>query len=656
MDLGSILGQDEVTLHIITIGCDTKTTFVFLSNQEIFHKTMSMAKYYPSNWPANPFHAGEVELQKMAGVHESVMSYAPRVVRPFMPQQHLEFYQQQPFLVAAARDSKGNMWSTLLTNPLAGDEADLVHATDKEDLATLYIQGGPVRGDALHGEIRSGSDLGLLGIEFATKRRNRVNGRIVSIVEKKNQGEFSSSRMVFRVDQSFGNCPQYIHPRQWWSVGTTENDTDLSDSVSATNTTCTSRPNQLTADQMATVAQAQTIFVATGYRGEGQDVRYGNDASHRGGPPGFILVQDTRTLILPEFSGNNHFNSLGNLRLDPRMGISIPDFQEGGMLQLSGTAEVEMDSEKAALVYPGALRLITFHVEQVNEVATGSLPIRWSAASEERPMLIKAVVQESEDVKSFYLQPLPQDKRPLWNFQAGQHLPIRLLAKDGTEVWRTYSLSGSPSSATSYYRISVKREALGLASRILHDDTEVGDVVEISRPAGDFVLAHSAVNSTSLVSYPEEEKKSEQDDVHSRTLVLLSSGIGITPLLSMLHAATSIGTSRNSFRRVVWIHGARNGRHHPFQLEVQELKKASVSVPVETHVRYSQPTEVDESGNSHDSKGRIDASLILGMLRNEVEVWHADYFLCGPSSFLSDMVDHLERLGVEPGNIHVESF
>jgi hypothetical protein len=185
---------------------------------------------------------------------------------------------------------------------------------------------------------------------------------------------------------------------------------------------------------------------------------------------------------------------------------------------------------------------------------------------------------------------------------------------------------------------------------MLHDDTEVGDIVEISRPTGDFILPR-AVN-LSLGTH-EEEKKSDHGDLPSRTLVLLSSGIGMTPLLSMLHAATSNKRSQN-YSRVVWINGARDGRHHPFQSEVQELKKASVSIPVDTHVRYSQPTEVD--GHSYDSKGRIDASLILGMLRNEVEVWNADYVLCGPISFLSDMEAHLDQLGVEPGHIHVESF
>jgi len=311
-----------------------------------------------------------------------------------------------------------------------------------------------------------------------------------------------------------------------------------------------------------------------------------------------------------------------------------------------------MDSEKAASVYPGALRLITFHVEQVNEVVAGSLPIRWSSTSEERPMLIKKIVQESADVKSFYLQPLPQDKRPLWNFHAGQHLPIRLLTEDGAEVRRTYSLSGAPS-GDGYYRISVKRHNLGLASRILHDEMSVGDVLEISRPSGDFFLPEAKTPGSSseysnCIDQERLETKSDQ-------LVLLSSGIGITPLLSMLHAATSTepGTSRN-YKRIVWLHGARDGKHHPFQDEVQQVKTASTIVPVETHIRYSQPTEADDA--QYDSIGRIDSALILSKLRTEDDVRNAHYYLCGPSSFMSEMEDNLNQLGVDPERIHFESF
>lgn len=269
-----------------------------------------------------PFHTGEVELQKLVGVHHSVMSYAPRVIRPFMPQQHLDFYEQQPFLVVAARDSRGDMWSTVITARTG--EATLTRPAD-DDLSKMYIHGGPVFGDALFGKIHPGSDLGLLGIEFATRRRNRVNGRIAAI-EKDSTG----SRMVFKVDQSFGNCPQYIHPRKWWSVGPKKTTLDALD-ILASTVTSMSRPREMTTSQMEQIKQAQTIFVATGYRGEGEDIRYGNDASHRGGAPGFVMVQDSRTLILPEFSGNNHINSMGNLRLDSRMGMSFPDFEGGGI-------------------------------------------------------------------------------------------------------------------------------------------------------------------------------------------------------------------------------------------------------------------------------------------------------------------------------------
>lgn len=585
----------------------------------------------------------------------------------------MEFYQNQPFLVAAARDSQGHMWSTLFTNP--SGTADLVHFANDRDPTKLYLQGGPVPGDALFGEIHAGSDLGLLGIEFATKRRNRVNGRIVQVIENDDSSIASSpDTMIFHVDQSFGNCPQYIQPRQWWSAPNNNDHGDdtppsKKDTSSTKSPNTYQRPNRLTPDQINFIEQAETIFVASGYRGEGEDVRFGNDASHRGGSPGFVMVQrngadnnddanttssSNSTLILPDFSGNDMFNTLGNLRMDPRMGITIPDFRNGGMLQLSGRATVDMDSVRAASVYPGALRLITFEIGQVNQVAAGSLPIRWSATEQERPLQIKAIVKESEDVKSFYLQPLPQDPRPLWKFQAGQHLPVRLQTADGTEVWRTYSLSGSPNNTSpdggvDYYRISVKREFLGVASRILHDEMEVGDVFEVSRPAGDFVLPKV------LNSVAEEEKKSSHDDVRSLTLVLLSNGIGVTPLLSMLHTAVTSTSNAYNYSRVVWIHGARDSLHHPLANEVRDLQKASANIPVAVHVRYSQPQSQRDEG-LYDSQGHIDGTLLLSMVPSEMEVWHADYYLCGSSAFVNDMEESLDNLGVESSHVHVESF
>jgi ferredoxin-NADP reductase/predicted pyridoxine 5'-phosphate oxidase superfamily flavin-nucleotide-binding protein len=667
--------------------------------------------YYHVNWPANPFHPGEVSLQQHANVHKSVMSYAPRVIRPYLPEQHLDFYQHQPFLVAAALDSNGFMWSTLLTSPTG--QADWVkavvaattnkdasndgnHTNEKKeevqeeeaDLTKLVLEGGPVPGDALYGAFQEGSDVGLLGIEFATKRRNRVNGRIVyrsssTTTTTASSNKHNSTNMVFQVDQAFGNCPQYIKPRQWWSQTAVDDETttlfqnaaesrDKGDDVCASPLEQQKQENQqvLTPQHVETISNAETIFVATGYRGEGEDVRYGNDASHRGGPPGFVMVQDDhRTLVLPDFAGNNHFNTLGNLEMDPRMGITVPDFEGGGLLQLSGHAKVDLDSHRAAETYPGALRLITFHIQQIHVVPPKSLPIRWSSsdADQERPLEITSIVQESENVKSFYLRRLPQDKRPLWTFQAGQHLPIRLLPGSGGEIWRTYSLSGPPSSSADYYRISVKREFLGLGSRILHDEMQEGDVVEVQAPAGDFILKPSSMTKkkpNDNTSKIEDKRKTRPSDALNATksdpprpLVLLSAGIGMTPLLAMLHDFVRTSTINTASRqRVVWIHGARDGDHHPMKKEVQELQQqqqgAGLSM-IETHIRYSRPRSTD---TDFDSQGRLDAALLRSILPQKEELEDADYYFCGPGSFTSDMEQTLQTLGVNSRQIHFESF
>ena len=168
---------------------------------------MTYSQHYPPNWPLTPFHEGELKVQKHLGVHEHVGSYAPRVVRPYMPEQHRDFFSAQPFLVVAARDSKGKMWSSLIFAASDPSTTDFVTSPDPK---TLVMESQPLQGDALENQLFSGSDLGILGIEFATRRRNRVNGRVAM-----NDGK----KIHFQVDQSFGNCPQYIKSRDRSWIG-----------------------------------------------------------------------------------------------------------------------------------------------------------------------------------------------------------------------------------------------------------------------------------------------------------------------------------------------------------------------------------------------------------------------------------------------------
>ena len=565
----------------------------------------------PSNWPSTPFHNGELKLQERFGVREKVNSYAPKFVRHYMPDQHREFFSDQPFLVAAARDEHGRMWSTLLTDP-DGDSGFVTSSSP----TTLTIRAHPAPGDALEHTLRRPHvDVGLIGIDFATKRRNRVNGRT----------KFSShpNTIEFRVDQSFGNCPQYITPRRWWSAVKSDNQD------TAKNAARSIKSSSLSEHQMASIRVADTLFVATGYRGEGEDPRWGNDASHRGGRKGFLRVRDANTVLLPDYAGNDHYNTLGNIAMDNRMGITIPSFSDGGLLQLTGRAEITYNEIEAKLATQddGAKRMITFTIDQVVELPAGSIPIRWAendTSRSERTLQVTHKITESEDVTSFYLRPLQGDDPNLWSYLPGQHLPIRITMTSGNDISRTYSLSSGP--GWGEYRISVKREPHGLMSQFLHENVEVGDTIQVNQPAGNFVL----------------------EETSDRSLVLLSTGIGVTPVLSMLHAFVSSGQVSRK-RKAIWVHGVRGARHHAFRGEVQELA-ALAGDSLEIHVAYSKPRDAD---TDYNSIGHIDATLLEKLVP---DLNSADYYMCGSSSVMADVQHGLETLGVDPKRIHFEQF
>lgn len=594
-----------------TIG---STSFPFLSAAAADTAAVALTDIGP---PHNPFHKGEIALQQMAGrgVQESVMSYAPQFIRPFMLDQHREFYADLPFLVAAARDETGAMWATLLENTTSDDNSNDTHFVTSPDKKTLHLQTIPVAGDALEKAFHQNdadTDVGLLGIQFESARRNRVNGRVVASSD--------SGSLTFTVDQAFGNCPQYIKPRtQWWRVAPT---TERSDTPN------NKRASKLTEDQIQWVETAETIFTASGYRGEGEDMRYGNDASHRGGQPGFVQVESEddgqHSIVWTEYKGNNHFNSLGNILLDPRAGITIPNFATGGLLQLTGTAALQMGSlEKGA-------RKVRMLVAAVNELPAGSLPIRWKTDSAEEAQLqmqVLGIVQESENVKSFYLKPADASKS-LSSFEAGQHLPVELTLKDGEVINRSYSLSAAPAWAEKgYYRISVKHEARGKSSSFLHTHVKVGDHITVGKPSGSFTR--------------------EKNVSATQTTVLISAGIGITPVLSMLH---EIAAETNTGSTVVWIHGARNGKNHPLQQEVDKVLKEMAHGSIKRHIVYSRP---DPNDTGYDFTGHIKADLVGQLVPNLKD---AAYYMCGPLSFLADLETGLEALDVDSKNIHFETF
>jgi ferredoxin-NADP reductase/MOSC domain-containing protein YiiM/ferredoxin len=237
-----------------------------------------------------------------------------------------------------------------------------------------------------------------------------------------------------------------------------------------------------------------------------------------------------------------------------------------------------------------------------------------------RPLAVTAMDEESADVLSLTLQ--STDGRPLSTAQPGQYVVLRLqTASGGPALFRSYSLSGRQS--TEHYRISVKIEPNGAAGTYLRERVRVGDTLDVSSPRGSFVLQ------------PGE-----------RPVVLLSAGIGATPLLAMLHALASA----HSTRQVLWLHAARDREHHPFSAEVRRLMPALTHG--RSHVCYSRPGSSDRMGADFDATGHLSRSVLeeVGISRE------ADAYICGPTRFMADMKEALTTMGVEPGRIYVELF
>ncbi|CCH07932.1 pyridoxamine 5'-phosphate oxidase family protein [Achromobacter xylosoxidans] len=295
--------------------------------------------------PAMPWHAGELRLQAHIDMAERMAQVGAKVIRPYMPDQHRAFFAQLPFLVAGAVDGQGDPWAGVLE----GEPGFAV----SPDPQTLQVAALPDADDPLRAGLGPDQPVGLLGIELHTRRRNRMNGRITA---------WDGRRFAVTVAESFGNCPQYIQAR----------DFHFSRSPALRFPGAARERTGLADADRALIARADTLFVAT--YADTDEAGRRIDVSHRGGMPGFVRV-DGDTLTIPDFSGNRFFNTLGNMVLNPRAGLLFIDFERGDVLQVSGRAEVILDSPEIA-TFAGAERLWRVHVRRVR-ARRGALALRW---------------------------------------------------------------------------------------------------------------------------------------------------------------------------------------------------------------------------------------------------------------------------------------
>jgi uncharacterized protein len=297
----------------------------------------------------SPFHAGELAIQARLGVQEQMDKQGRRVIREFLPDQHRQFFAQLPYVIVGTVDASGNPWASILV----GNPGFLSTPDDR----TLQVAAKPLFGDPLATTLADGVGIGLLGIELQTRRRNRINGVVIAT---------RNDSFEVQVGQCFGNCPQYIQVRQ--------SEFTEFDSVNPKPVHLVER---LGKPERSIITTSDTFFIASAYQAESAASASGIDVSHRGGKPGFVRIDGDRTLTIPDFSGNHHFNTFGNLELNPRAGLLFIDFDRGNLLYLTGTAEVIWEVTEI-LTYEGAERLLRFQLDRGYWVQ-GSLPLRWSS-------------------------------------------------------------------------------------------------------------------------------------------------------------------------------------------------------------------------------------------------------------------------------------
>lgn len=287
---------------------------------------------------ASPFHHGELAIQSRAGVRDEIERLGRELISDQMSAADQELLSRLPLFIIGAADAAGRPWASMLVG-----SPGFLRAVDIE---TLRVGARPVYGDVLERALGEGAEIGGLGMEFSSRSRCRINGRVTDA------GEDGFS---IRIAQSFGNGPKYIQAREL----------RLADQPQAPREQHPVRCGKtLGKADAALIAGADTFFIASRSGASGDDPNQGMDVSHRGGPQGFVIVAHETLLLFPDYPGSGMFSTLGNLMIDPRCGVTFLDFDSGDVLQVTGEADILWEPHHTNR-FPGAERVIALRVDDV---------------------------------------------------------------------------------------------------------------------------------------------------------------------------------------------------------------------------------------------------------------------------------------------------
>ena len=278
------------------------------------------------------FHQGELEVQVLAN-EADIAQRNGTVVSKHIIKGALPFIAQQYMTVISSTDENNQIWTSVLFG-----KPGFISAPDDQHILINPQEIIEQPADPLWRNIEVNSQVGLLIIELSTRRRLRVNGNI-SLLEN---GQYEVT-----VAQAYPNCPKYIQRRQ----------PSLSEGVLSYNTPAPQLGEALTPEQLDLIASSDSFFVGSGV------AEHHNDASYRGGAPGFVSIVDNSQLLIPDYKGNSMFNTLGNFQSNPHAGLVFIDFEHNKLLQLTGSAKILWDQHDDTNKTGGTKRYWHFNIE-----------------------------------------------------------------------------------------------------------------------------------------------------------------------------------------------------------------------------------------------------------------------------------------------------
>jgi hypothetical protein len=296
------------------------------------------------------FHSGEIAVQNRAGVSEEAARLEGLIGNTLKPAAEAFLTTQDYLTIAGTIDAEEKIWASLLTG-----DSDSVEILSPQ---IVRIHSLPIFSDPLNQNLPIHPQIGILTIDLKNRRRLRLNGQAQLQVNDKLAEGVRTGMITVQLQEVFFNCLKYIQNRHL--TATKQESTNAPETFTRT---------ALNESDRQWIETADTFFIASGYD------KTGIDASHRGGFPGFVQVLNSNKLVFPDYEGNNMFQTLGNLAVNPRTGLLFIDFDRGHTLQLTGTATVIWEQEQFAQIL-GAQRQVEFTIEQILETRNAT-PLRW---------------------------------------------------------------------------------------------------------------------------------------------------------------------------------------------------------------------------------------------------------------------------------------